>query len=309
MGKVVGGKDDSDIDDEKDVETAWDDEIQEWEDDERFENTTLKISVYRQPLRGGEREKVWEYTDEIVSSHEIGKRFGGGRYSTYGRIIQDNKIVKTIRRTFRLSESSYAPPQAATQQMAGAAMPPPMNPENILRMIQAALPVVVALKEVFGGNGSTKLAAMEDAQKVVGRVIEESARREIAMIKNVRAEIMNNGDTKTIKSGEDEPLGTEQELKAYLLDVLKEYGPGLIEAVGLKLTSAKAVIKRDPVFASLAKNEALFARVHGLLTADPELAETDKVMIEKVLTKISDMGIGIRVPPRPETVNGARVHT
>lgn len=308
MGKAMGTEKDPDLDgDEKEAETAWDDEIQEWEESDQFENTTLKISVYRQPIRGGEREKVWEFTDEIVSSHEIGQRFGGGRYSTYARIFKDGKIVKTIRRTFRLSESSYAPPQAP-QQMAGAAMPQPMSIENILRMIQAAIPVAVALKDLFGGGGGTKLAAMEDAQKVVGRVIEESARREIAMIKTIRTEVMNNGEAKTTKSEDEEPLGTEEELKSYLLDVLKQYGPGLIEAIGLKLTTAKRIIKTDPVFAALAKNEALFARVHGLLTADPDLAETDKAMIEKVLTKISDMGIGIRVPPRPANVNGARAH-
>lgn len=307
MGKAMGSEKDPELEgDEKDIETAWDDEIQEWEDAEKFENTTLKISVYRQPLRGGEREKVWEFTDEIVSTHEIGKRFGGGRYSTYGRIVQDGKVVKTIRRTFRLSESSYAPPQAAPQQMAGVAMPPPMNLENILRMIQAAIPVAVALKDLFGGNGATKLAAMEDAQKVVGRVIEESARREIAMIKTVRSEIMN-GEAKPAAKA-DEVEGTEQEFKAYLLDVLKEYGPGLIEAIGLKLTTAKAVLKRDPVFKTLAQNEGLFARVHGLLLNDPELGDGDKAMIEKVLTKISEMGVGINIPPRPANVNGARVH-
>lgn len=307
MGKAVGSEKDPDSEgDERDIETSWDDEIQEWEESERFENTTLKISVYRQPLRGGEREKVWEFTDEIVSTHEIGMRFGGGRYSTYGRIAQDGKIVKTIRRTFRLSESSYAPPQAAPQQMAGIAMPPPMNLENILRMIQAALPVVVALKEVFGGGGG-KLGAMEEAQKVVGRVIEESGKREIALLKTVRAEIMN-GEAKPAAKVEEESLGTDQELKAYLLDVLKEYGPGLIEAVGLKLTTAKTVLRHDPVFKTLAQNEELFARVYGQLTNDPELNETDKAMIEKVLTKVADMGVGIRIPPRPANVNGARVH-
>jgi len=294
---------DPDTDDAKEFETAWDDEIAEWEADDRFENTSLKISVYRQPLRGGEREKVWEFNDEIISTHEIGVRFGGGRYSTYGRIVQDGKIVKTIRRTFRLSESSYPLPQAVPQQVAtmttGAA---PMTFENIMRMIQASLPVIVALKEVFGGGGN-KLAAMEEAQKVVGRVIEESGKREIALLKSIRSETVNNGEQAkaAAASTEEDPA----ELKTYLLDVLKEYGPGLIEAVGLRLRGATAVIKNDPVFQTLARNEALFTKVYSLLTKDPELKEEEKVMIENVLTKIASLGLGIKIP-RPTHVNGTR---
>lgn len=312
MGKVrpagvTGEEDEENLlgegDEEADI--PWDDELAQWEEDESYQHTTLKITLFRQPKRGGEREKIWEYEDEIAGTHAIGLRFGGGRYSVYGRILRDGKVIKRIRRHFVLGESynEAARLNAAQQAPQMAASVPQANPWNLetfARGVQIALPLIAALKEFL--SPSDKLGNAQETAKMINGILMDSAKAQIGFVREVKKDLVQMGNPQaTPQSDEESP----EEFKAYLLEALKEYGPTLIEAAGLKLKSALSIMKKDDVFAALANSPQLFERVYNLAINDPEVTDADKVMIEKVLTKLSTHGIGFNIPKsRIQAANG-----
>lgn len=282
------------------IESHWDDELRAWEEEGRFEDAELRITVFRQSAKSGPVEKVWEYIDEPVTTHEIGLRFGGGRYRTYARLVRDGKILNTVRRRFILAESytqemrARAPAPAVA--MAGHASPLDWM-ENFGRMLSAAAPMVATLREVFGGRSNVGMPGMEEANKLVGQVIQESARNMIALHREIKKELgtMGNPQPPPPPPADDE---TVTEYKTYLLEVAKEYGPRLLEAVGLKLNSALGFVKADPTFRTLRKNETLFQQVYDRLTNDPEMPESDRTLVHKVLEKLAHNGLGFQVPAK-----------
>jgi len=280
---------------EDEAEIPWDDELNAWAEDETLQGTELRVTVFRQEKRGGPREKVWEFIDEIIGSHELGLRFGGGRYHLYGRIIQDGVTVKTIRRIISLG-STYTEAMNEAKR-AAAPMAGPVSPFsniNWMDVLKAAPPVLLALRELFGGRSTFE--GMEEAQKVMARVLEDSAKSQIKMIGELRREVSGMPAQNVTKDSQDpaEDPDMVKEIKEYIFGAIKEYGPGLLEAAGLKLKGAIGAVKRDEVFQSLAQNERLFSRVYSHLVEGA--TEEDKALIAKVLQKLSANGLGFKLP-------------
>lgn len=284
-------------------ESHWDDELRAWEEEGAFEDSELRITVFRQSSKAGPVEKVWEYIDEPVTTHEIGLRFGGGRYRTYARLVRDGKVLQTVRRRFILAESytleakSRMPATAAHGPAMGYAAAPSMLEymEGFGRMLAAAAPMVAAVKEVFAGRNAIHMNGMEEANKVVGQVIAESAKSMISLHREIKKELgtMVNPQPQPQPTADEE---TVNEYKAYLLEVAKEYGPRLLEAVGLKLNSALGIIRADSTFRTLRKNQNLFQQVYAKLTNDPEMSDADRTLVHGVLEKLASNGLGFQIP-------------
>jgi len=281
-------------------ESHWDDELRAWEEEGAFEDSELRITVFRQSSKAGPVEKVWEYIDEPVTTHEIGLRFGGGRYRTYARLVRDGKILQTVRRRFILAESYTQ--EVKSRMPTTAAHGPAMGGASILeymegfgRMLAAAAPMVAAVKEVFAGRNAIHMTGMEEANKVVGKVIAESAQSMISLHREIKKELgtMGNPQPQPQPTADEE---TVNEYKAYLLEVAKEYGPKLLEAVGLKLNTALGFIRADSTFRTLRKNQNLFEQVYAKLTNDPEMSDADRTLVHGVLEKLASNGLGFQMP-------------
>src|SRR6267378_2692671 len=83
---VIGSKPDNenDLPDDEDLDLQpWEEDLAQWADDEAQENETTRFILYRRTPSNKGKEKVWEWFDEVPSSHDIGVRFGGGSYSAY----------------------------------------------------------------------------------------------------------------------------------------------------------------------------------------------------------------------------------
>lgn len=288
-------------------ESPWDDELSAWAEGEEYEGTSLRIAIYRQATRGAPREKVWEYEDEVVSSHEIGLRFGGGRYSVFARIIREGRILKRIRRHFTLSETyTEEMRKRAPQAPQGAAMGGmrPMSFEDMARgvaaMVAAVMPAIAALRDAFAPPD--KFGNTAEANKLIQAIVADSARAQISFAKEMRAEIQQMGKPmQPAQTQEEEP--SIDEFKQYMIMALREYGPSLLEAAGLKLKAALGFIKRDEVFVALSQNPKTMEKVFDGIMKDPELNESDREMVGKVLEKLAANGLGFNVR-RPATAGG-----
>jgi len=286
---------------DEESEIPWDEELAAWAEDETFQGTELRITVFKQEKRGGPKEKIWEYLDEIVTSHELGLRFGGGRYSLYGRIIQDGKTVKMFRRVVALGSSyteamNEAKRAANPQAMNGANYPQTVNAINWLEIIKQAAPALAILRDFLRPPSQAESAL--ETQRLIGRVVEESAKSQIKLLETVR------------KDGIGQPMGKQEEeeiedpklldeVKDYLRDAIREYGPTLLQAVGLKLKGAMKMIKQDDVFQSLSENPKLLAKVYAKLSEGQ--SEEEKTLTANVLKKLSENGMGFHIPQTQET--------
>lgn len=297
------GKTDEDkepLDEESEI--PWDEELAAWAEDETFQGTELRITVFKQEKRGGPKEKIWEYLDEIVTSHELGLRFGGGRYSLYGRIIQDGKTVKMFRRVVALGSSyteamNEAKRAALPQTMQGAGYPQTINPINWIEIIKQAAPALAILRDLL--RPPNQVEASLETQRIIGRVVEESAKSQIKLLETVRKDGIGQTMGKP-EEGEIEDPKLLDEVKDYLKDAIREYGPSLLEAVGLKLRGAMKVIKQDDVFQSLSENPRLLAKVYAKLSEGQ--TEEEKTLTAKVLKKLSENGMGFHLPQVTEQV-------
>lgn len=84
------------------------------------------------------------------------------------------------------------------------------------------------------------------------------------------------------------------EVKDYLKEAIRDYGPTLLEAVGMKLRGAMKMIKQDDVFQSLSENPRLLAKVYAKLSEGQ--TEEEKALTAKVLKKLSENGMGFHLP-------------
>lgn len=295
------GKDNGKTQEEKEPldeesEIPWDEELAAWAEDETFQGTELRITVFKQEKRGGPKEKIWEYVDEIVTSHELGLRFGGGRYSLYGRIIQDGRTVKMFRRVVALGSSyteamNEAKRAALPQTMQGASYPQTVNSINWIEIIKQAAPALAILRDLL--RPPSQIEASLETQRIIGRVVEESAKSQIKLLETVR----KDGVGQTMGKPEEEEIEDPKlldEVKDYLKEAIREYGPTLLEAVGLKLRGAMKMIKQDDVFQSLSENPRLLAKVYAKLSEGQ--TEEEKTLTAKVLKKLSENGMGFHLP-------------
>lgn len=292
----------------------WEEDFQAWEASERVDESTLIVTLYRFPKGGKGKERVWRWTDEIPDEHEIGLQFGGGSYIIYATVSGPGGYRKVRHRRFVLAASYGAGRVRALQEpganpypLAGsvpaggpAYAPNPYGPELMFGLLERL--IVAALSGRQAAPAAPDLSHWTQANEIVGSVVKSAAESQLKLSREVSNHLAG------AKGAEVESEADDGDFKDYLKDMIKEYGPTLLEAAGLKLKAAAGLVKRDEVFQSLAGNNALFGRVLNLLAKDPEV---DKGLAEKVLTKLQGIGVAVPLPPgfsfqqRPGALNGS----
>lgn len=301
------GLDEFDGQDEAQIDVLpWDADLQEWADAENIEDSALKVGLYR-VSKSGMRERCWEWTDEIPNAHEVGLRFGGGRYMIHARIMAGARVKsKTQIRFFNLAESYneesrkyHAAARLEMNGMAAAANPG----QEMFGMIKAmmhefVIPMISLMRNnqapAPANNGAAE--AWSQANGMISQIAGQAARTMIDHTKELSKELA------TMRNAEPAPAepADDNEIKEYLKEAIREFGPVVLEAGVLKMKGILGVVKRDEVFQALSQNEKLFARVYGSLLADVGMTEEEKITAEKVLRKLAAGGLGFNLPQRPQ---------
>ncbi len=292
----------------------WEEDLAQWEAEEKQENEYSRLVLYRRQENNKGQEKVFEWVDENPGSHAIGMEFGGGRYTAYLILPpRENGGKPRIRTRHFILASSYTEKKRIRDREAGYGMDPrlsfghPGNQQSrepqisefekialifdkmvmpmmeIMMKNQAAAPVAVDPMKMFPGMAS-----------MMNDVVLQGARSQIALSKEMVKELSmaTAGRPQKEEADPDEP--TDFDWKDFLKEAIREYGPQLIEATGLKAKAAAAMLRGNEVFQTLAANKVLFDRVHALLTQDPDV---DKGQLQKVLEKMAKLGLGLNVKP------------
>lgn len=278
------------LDDDENPALPWEDELDDWQQQERIDDSNLEMVLYR--LKGQKmKERVWKWDNEIPDEHEIGLKFGGGEYMIYAILKGPPGFRKVKHRRFSLAASYDAERIRAQQEQgmslagaAGGSIPAASPFEMMITLMKEV--IVPMLNRPAPASGPQGFEHWNQANLIVGRVVEEAARSQIRMSREVGGMSGRNGA--------EEEEGGEEEFKDFLKGMIMEYGPSLIEATGMKLKSMAGVVKRDEVFQTLAGNPTLFGKVVQLLSKDPELPAG---MAEKVLSKLKGIGVALPLPP------------
>lgn len=297
-GEPAAAPEPADLDSE-DIEVEglpWEEDLDQWQAGERVDDSELNVVLYRL-LKGKGKERVWKWVDEIPDEHrDIGLVFGSGTYIVYAVLSGPDGFRKVKHRRFTLAASYDAErTRAQKEQGINQAGPAGVNLagsssassfEMMLALMERVIvPLMAARPAAAGGD----LSHWNQANEIVGRVVEASATSQLNMSREVGKMLAHNGPAEIGGEGAE-----EGDFKDYLKEVIKEYGPSLIEAAGLKLKAMAGVVKRDEVYSSLSSNPDLFGRVVKLLTKDPEM---DAGMVEKILTKLKGIGVAVPLPP------------
>ncbi len=278
---------------DEEEELPWEEELDQWQAGERVEEAELQVVLYR--LRQGKgKERVWKWTGEIPDEHEIGLTFGSGTYMVYAVLSAPGGFRKVKHRRFTLA-ASYDAERARAHREQGLNAPAPAGAfpagDAFTMMLAMMERVIVPLVNAQRGPAPAAgdLTPWAQAHEMVGRVVEASAQSQLKLSREVSTMIANNG-----AGAGGEPEADEGDFKDYLKEMIREYGPTLLDAVGLKLKAAAGIVKRDEVYTQLSADPNLFGRVVKLLAKDPEV---DPALAEKVLTKLKGIGVAVPLPP------------
>lgn len=284
--------------DEEEDYLPWEEDLRQWDLEERQADEISRFTLFRRSASNKGNEKVFEWIGEIPSSHEIGLRFGGGMYTAYLLLprIRGEKNNRFRSRRFTLAET-YTMEKRKADIEAGIA-PPGMYGGHQVQQAQQANPlemvasiierIVIPLMGSRPAQSTDQFAQFKGFSDAMIEVTANAARSQIQLTREIQKELTLGRPTK--EESEEPPEG---EFKEFLKDVLKEYGPMIVEAGALKMKSIASQLKKDEVFQALSGDQNLFTRVLGLLARDPEI---DQGVASKVLDKLSRMNIGIKVP-------------
>lgn len=306
---------DIDPEDEDLGDLPWEEDLRQWDIEERQENEISRFVLYRRILgvKGGGKEKIWEWSDEIPGSHEIGIRFGGGRYAAYLILpkIPGDKKNRLRLRHFSLAETYTEEKKKADRlaAMNGDLMPThqaqPQAP-NQLELIAFIIEKVITPLMAGQRKAPDQFEQFRGFSDAMIEVTANAARSQISLVKELQKEMVTGRTAQQETDPENAPPG-DTDFKDFLKDVLKEYGPTIIEAGALKMKAIAAGLKREEVFQTLKADQGLFSRVLSLLGKDPDL---DLGMAQKVLNKLSRMDMGLKIPlgvlVTPANQNGSK---
>jgi len=289
-------KDGEDDDDPQNGYMPWEEDLRQWEIEEKQGDESSRFTLFRRHASNKTNERVFEWFDEVPTGHEIGLRFGGGQYIAYLNLPRgkDKKprfrcrrfiLADTYTAEKRKRDAAEAAGLNAPQGQAAAGMMG--NPLEMVAMVinQIVVPLMAARPQQ-----ADPFAAYKGFSEAMLQITEASARSSIQLTRELQKEL-TLGKPAQAESAEDK--ATEDDFKSFLKDILKEYGPTIIEAGALKMKSIASAIKKDEVFQALSQDQNLFSRVLGLIAKDPEI---DKDVAQKVLGKLAKMNIGIKVP-------------
>jgi len=287
--------------DEPEDALPWEEDFLAWNESERVDESTLTVTLYR--LRPGKvKERVWRWNDEIPDEHEIGLQFGGGTYVIYATVSAPGGYRKVRHRRFVLAASYDAERMRAQKEQGRTPYPmadnpamgfpvmPSVGPEFMMGMMERMMTAFMGAMAGRNASAAPSLGHWEQANEIVGRVVQSAAESQLKQSRDVTALIATYNQGTQMH----EPEASEGDFKDYLKDMIREHGPTLLEAVGLKLKTAAGLVKRDEVFQSLAGDPALFGRILNLLAKDPEV---DKTLAEKVLKRLQGIGVAVPLPP------------
>jgi len=292
--KAKAPEDEDEEDDPLNGYMPWEDDLRQWEYEEKQAEESSRFTLFRRHASNKTNERVFEWFDEVPTGHEIGLRFGGGHYMAYLNLPRgkDKKPRFRCRRfiladTYTLEKKKRDAAEAAAMgapQVGGGMMG---NPLEMVAMVinQIVVPLMAARPQAATAD---PFAAYKGFSEAMIQITEASARSSIQLTRELQKEL-----TLTKPAQEAEDKATEDDFKGFIKDILKEYGPTIIEAGALKMKSIASAIKKDEVFQALNQDQNLFARVLGLINKDPEI---DKDIAQKVLGKLAKMNIGIKVP-------------
>lgn len=288
----------------------WEEDFLAWNESERIDESTLTVTLYR--LRPGKvKERVWRWTDEIPDEHDIGLQFGSGSYIVYATLSAPGGYRKVRHRRFILA-ASYDAERARAQREQGLdrhASPNPMGmgggfgmgPEFVMGMMERMMTAFMGAMANRQMSAAPDMSHWNQANEIVGRVVSQAAESQLQQSREVTKLLAG-----AAKGESMEMEATDGDFKDYIKDMVKEYGPTLLEAAGLRLKAATGFVQKDDVFKSLASDPNLFGRVLNLLAKDPEV---DKQLAEKVLHKLKNIGIAIPLPPgfsfKTSQINGS----
>lgn len=317
------------LDQDEENALPWEEDLALWEQEERQDGDWFKLILYRRLDNGKGKEKVWEWMDENPGSHAIGMEFGGGKYTAFAilppakqggkpRIRTRHFILAnsyTEKKRMRDRDNGFAPTyppgfggqgpavqQASDFEKFGAMMEKFVLPilEMSMRMQPQQLPAPAA--DMKG------MAAMMSG--TLNQVILDGAKNQIAITKELTRELNTmRQESKPAARDDDEDEDAEPsdfDWKEFLKESLETYGPKLLELSGIKEKFAAKELKSNTIFQTLAGNKTLFERVYGMLIKDDGV---DRDMVDRVLQKMSKMGVGFNVVPTMPTNGHAAPHT
>jgi len=310
--------DDDEIDSDPD-QLPWEEDLTRWAMEEKYEGEYYRLVLFRRRESGKGKEKVWEWIDENPGSHEIGLMFGGGPYTAYMLLPRREGEKPRIKTRHFILADSYSErkklrdrenglsPMVHQGHPYGQQQAPQPQVNEMERLALIFEKMVFPMMELMGRNQAAAPVAQDPMKYFPGMatmmtdVVMQGARSQIALTKELVKEMAtgNQGKAQTTDP-DDEEEANDFDYKEFLKDALKEYGPTILEAVGLKAKAAASMIKSNEVFQTLAQNKSLFDRVLGLLKQDQDV---DHLVVDKVLDKLSKLGVGFNVRPLPP-VNG-----
>lgn len=288
---------DDDDDDPQNGYMPWEEDLRQWEIEEKQGDESSRFTLFRRHASNKTNERVFEWFDEVPTGHEIGLRFGGGHYMAYLNLprFKDKKPRFRCRRfiladTYTAEKRKRDAAEAANlgaPQAQGLSQGMMGNPLEMVAMVinQIVVPLMAARPQQ-----ADPFAAYKGFSEAMLQITEASARSSIQLTRELQKELTLG---KPAQQAPEEDKANDDDFKGFIKDILKEYGPTIIEAGALKMKSIASAIKKDEVFQALSQDQNLFGRVLGLIAKDPEI---DKDVAQKVLGKLAKMNIGIKVP-------------
>lgn len=262
--------------------------LKDWFLKNRYEDTDYKVSLYRyvNPQFGERKSLVYQWTEELPSEHDIGLKYGSGRYELFVCLTDRKGKRRIYHSKFRISEeydklrSETAPSMlqhsnGSNGNGGAAGLDSAFN--MMAKVIALITPIMQANNASHSGNGfdPSKISEMMiESYKGMNEVLKRNTLDNTQFLNDIQRRV---SDMDGIVESETEVQGLTGFINS-IAPLIEKFLPIFTGKSNLQTRAAMGVIKQMPAYNEVVRDKAKLNALIGFVTKKHGPEVTEKIL-------------------------------
>lgn len=267
--------------------------LKDWFLKNRFEDTDYKVSLYRylNPQFGERKSLVYQWTEELPSEHEIGLKYGSGRYELFVCLTDRRGKRRIYHSKFRISEEydklRGEPVPAASMVLHGNGGNGAAGLDSAFNMMAKVIALITPIMQANNSHNNntfepSKISEMMiESYKGMNEVLKRNTLDNTQFLNDIQRRV---SDMDGIVESDSEVTGLTGFINS-IAPLIEKFLPIFTGKSNMQTRAAMGVLKQMPAYNEVVNDKKKLNALIGFVTKKHGPEVTEKILKKLGLQK------------------------
>jgi hypothetical protein len=230
--------------------------LKDWFLKNNFENTEYRVSLYRflNPAFGEKKSLIYQWSDELPTEHEIGLKYGSGRYCLYVCLTDKTGRRRIYNSKLRISDEYDKIKNGVSSEIGTAGSSGNINSmDSAFQMVAKVVALIAPLMHSNNNDSTARISdVMLDSYKNMNEVLKQNTIDNTQFMNDLQRKV--NFMPEVVET-ENEVSGLTGFINS-IAPLIEKFLPMISDRQNVTSRAAVGVLKTMPQYAEVVKDKA-----------------------------------------------------